>query len=336
MYSIERVEIEVLLKFSKPGYHNTIFTTYEWVRFLEKNQHAEPVVLSLCSNDKIEGYFIGLIIRKFGVKILGSPFEGWLTPDMGFIRIGELDINSALRSVACYALLNLHCTYFQITDKNISAEELEPDINYTLTRSLNMDISRDADEIFSSFSKDARKNIRRFERKGAILKEVPFDNSFADILYDQLIDVFAKQNLRPNYDKIKLLDIVRYMKDQPERVLAIQVFSPDNVCIASSLFLGLNEWCYSLITASYSRYQHYLPNEAIRWYGINYWKKRGIVNFDLVGYREYKLKFSPQIIERPTIYFSKYKILFILKKLAKALIGIMRKIQGKMNRVKSL
>ena len=44
---IERVEEEILQKFSGPVYGNTIFTTYEWVQFLKKNQHAELVVLEL-------------------------------------------------------------------------------------------------------------------------------------------------------------------------------------------------------------------------------------------------------------------------------------------------
>jgi lipid II:glycine glycyltransferase (peptidoglycan interpeptide bridge formation enzyme) len=322
------VQTEAIRQFSTPGYHNTIFTTYEWVRFLEKNQNAEPVILALQRNENTIGYFVSLIIKKFGVRILGSPFEGWLTPDMGFIQIEKLEINHALKNVANYAFRHLHCMYVQISDKNIVTEDLEPDINYTLVKSLNIDISRDANEIFSAFSKSTRKDIRRFERKGAILKEVTFNNAFVNTLYDQLLDVFAQQNLRPNYNKTKLYDMVEAMKDHPERVLAIQVYSPENICIASALYLGFNDWCYSLSSASYKRYQHYLPNEIIRWYGINYWKDRGISNFDLVGYREYKLKFAPQIIERPTIYFAKYKILFPLKYLAKSLVNILRKVKG--------
>jgi lipid II:glycine glycyltransferase (peptidoglycan interpeptide bridge formation enzyme) len=328
MYQIERMQTEAIRQFSTPNYHNTIFTTYEWVRFLEKNQNAEPVVLALQKNGKTAGYFVGLIIKKFGIKILGSPFEGWLTPDMGFIQIEKLNINAALKCVVKYAFRHLRCMYVQINDKNIAAKDLEPDIHYTLIKTLIIDISRDANEIFSEFTKSTRKDIRRFNRKGAILKEVQFDYAFVDILYDQLLDVFAKQNLRPNYNKSKLYDMVEAMKEHPERVMAIQIYSPENICIASALYLGFNDWCYSLISASYRRYQSYLPNEAIRWYGINYWKDRGMSNLDLVGYRDYKLKFAPQVIECPTICFAKFKILFPLKYLAKSLVNILRKVKG--------
>lgn len=325
---VERVGLEILCKIETLGYNNTIFTTYEWISFLEKNQNAEPVILKIKKDQETLGYFVGLIIRKFGVKILGSPFEGWLTPDMGFIGIEKHNINDALRSVANYAFKYLRCMYIQITDKNISISDLDADISYTVNKILSIDISRDADEIFSEFSKSARKNVRRFGRKGAILKEVPFDKDFVDIHYDQMLDVFAKQNLRPNYDKSKLYDMAEALKDHPERVLAMQVYLPEKNCIASSLYLGFNDWCYSLSSPSYREFQNYLPNEGIRWYGINHWKNKGVSNFDLVGYREYKLKFGPKINEHPTIYFTKFKFLLTLKNLAKRIIIILRKIKG--------
>jgi len=321
MYQIKQVCEELLAEFSNPGYGNTIFTTYEWVQFLKKNQNAEPIVLELReTDDRVVGYFVGLIIKKFGIKIVGSPFEGWLTPDMGFIRLAPFDINEALRSVSKYTLNKLKCWFLQITDKNINKDDLESDIYFTLSRSLNIDISRDVEEIFGSFTKSTRKLIRQFEERGAIVREVPFDRHFAEIYYDQLTDVFAKQGLLPNYNLKKIADMADALKNHPERVLAMQIFSPDERCIASSIYLGFNHWCYSLGTASFRKDQHYRPNEMIRWHGINYWKNKGIFNFDLVGYREYKLKFAPEVVEQPTIIFAKYKILVFLKNLARTVV----------------
>ena len=61
-----------------------VFQTPEWVSFVAETQKAEPVLAVLKEGNETLGYFTGLIIRKFGLKILGSPFRGWSTPYMGF------------------------------------------------------------------------------------------------------------------------------------------------------------------------------------------------------------------------------------------------------------
>ena len=55
-----------------------------YLAFLAETQNAEPVVAALKEGNDTLGYFTGLIFRKFGLKILGSPFRGWSTPYMGF------------------------------------------------------------------------------------------------------------------------------------------------------------------------------------------------------------------------------------------------------------
>ncbi len=57
-----------------------VFQTPEWVSFVAETQKAEPVLAILKEGNETLGYFTGLIIRKFGMKILGSPFRGWSTP----------------------------------------------------------------------------------------------------------------------------------------------------------------------------------------------------------------------------------------------------------------
>ena len=119
------------------------------------------------------------------------------------------------------------------------------------------------------------------------------------------------------------------MRNDPDKVLAMQVISPENVCIASSMYFLYGEWGYSVGTVGFREYQHYLPNEMIRWHGICYCKSHGSKFFDFCGYREYKMKFSPDIIEIPTIEVYKFKILVVLKQIAKRTIVSYRKLRGK-------
>lgn len=331
MYEVCEQGIEYLKSLENDHYYNTIYTTYSWVKFIQKNQKAEPVILQIFKDKELVCVFVGLIVTKFGVRILGSPFEEWFTEEMGFIEIQSCDYSKCVQVVKEYVFKNLKCLFIQITDKKILLKDIPQGIDYIINKSLVLDLRPAEEEIFSAFRKDARKNIRRFEKKGAELKEVVFDENFAVTFYDQIRDVFEKQNLQPNYNFQKIMDMVEAFKEDQDKILAMQVYAPDNTCIASAIYLLYGDWCYSLATASYREYQHYLPNEIIRWHGIQYCKNKGSKFFDFCGYREYKMKFAPQIVDVPTIIIYRFKILIHFKEVAKQFIIKYRQLKGKIS-----
>jgi hypothetical protein len=52
----------------------------EWLEFLACAQGAEPVVARVVEPCEDEaGFFVGAMVRRFGVRILGSPSPGWTT-----------------------------------------------------------------------------------------------------------------------------------------------------------------------------------------------------------------------------------------------------------------
>src|SRR5262245_45352593 len=61
-----------------------VFQTKEWLAFVAESQKATPVVAEIRDGDEVAGYFSGLVVRKFGLPILGSSFPGWTTPYIGF------------------------------------------------------------------------------------------------------------------------------------------------------------------------------------------------------------------------------------------------------------
>ena len=326
MYKVIPQEIEMLRDLEKSGVIKTVFQSFEWISFLSCNQKGVPVLLKISDEyDDIKAYFVGMIVKKAGMKILGSPFEGWLTCDMGFIRISDFDINKALKSVARYAFKVLRCSFVQITDYKINFDSLDSKIRSYSTKILHIDNSKPLDNILEGFSKNGRRDVRASQRKGLLIKKVPFDKDFADIYYDQLRDVFAKQNTSPFYSLEKIYDLVDAFKDRPDKVLALEAFDPNANCIASIFSFGFGEWAYYVGAASYREYQKYLPNEALFFAFVEYWNDNKIKNIDLVGYREYKMKYSPKIIEVPTIYFERFPGLFFAKKIMKKLISFLRK-----------
>ncbi len=333
MYQIERTTEDSLFELTKQNLCNTVFLSLPWVEFLKNNQNGEPVILKISDSDNIVvGYFVGLIVKKAGIRILGSPFDGWLTCDMGFIRFFEdFNVNEALSAVKNYAFKNLKCLFVQITDKNIKISELSKSFKIKPIKMLYIDNGKPLDDILNNFTKNGRRDVRASSRKGIIIKQVPFDNEFVKIYYDQLVDVFAKQNLKPNYGLKKLNDMVEAFKDFPDNVLALEAVLPDEdgkeTVIATVLSFAGGTWAYYLGAASYRSYQKYLPNEALMWEMIKHWNSLGIKNLDLVGYREYKLKYNPQFVEYPIIYFEKIPGLLFMKNKARKCVELIRKLK---------
>ncbi|MGA8069312.1 MAG: hypothetical protein WCA47_18420, partial [Terriglobales bacterium] len=57
----------------------TVFQTREWLQFVAESQRAQPVLAELREKNDVLGYFTGLTVSKFGMKVLGSSFPGWTT-----------------------------------------------------------------------------------------------------------------------------------------------------------------------------------------------------------------------------------------------------------------
>ena len=317
MYSINQTTLAELQKPEIKACIVSPFCTFEWLSFLEKNQNVSPVVLSIKDNDVEVALFVGAIIKKAFIKILGSPFEGWLTPDMGFIPVQEYDINNAILAIRDYAFNQLGCAFLQISDKKIKKEVVHVKGAYfEESRILYIDSSKSPNEILEGFTKNGRRDVRASGRKGLEFRRMEFDKNFADIYYEQLIDVFEKQNLKPNYDLKKVYDLVDAMKEVPERVFAVGAFF-ENKCVGTVFSFGFGKWAYYIGAASFRQYQKMLPNEGLFWEFVKYWHEQGIENIDMVGFREYKLKYNPEIIMTPTIIFQKYPLLLQGKHFAK-------------------
>lgn len=61
-----------------------VFQTIEWLNFIAESQDATPVIAEIRDGSAVAGYFSGLVVRKAGLRILGSSFPGWTTPYIGF------------------------------------------------------------------------------------------------------------------------------------------------------------------------------------------------------------------------------------------------------------
>ena len=328
MYEIKRVEDIVLLDLQNRGIGNTVFTTYAWIEFLKKDQNIESVVLEISEDNEVVAYFVGGIIKKLGIKILGSPFAGWLTCDMGFIRLGKLNIAQGLRLVKKYAFKALKCMYVEIIDKNICKNDLPKGVKSFDTDILVKNIDMNESELLDSFSKQGKRYIRQFYDR-EIAKEVPFDKEFVDIYYRQLEAIFERQDLKPTFSKEKIYNLAECFSKYPKCVFVQEAFSNEGVCNGTAFTFGFGEWCYYLCAAHDREHGNSHPGEGLFWEMTKHWNNVGIKKMDLVGIRDYKMRYNPTVQKQVVIYFERIPGLHFMKDMAYNAVNLKRKIAGK-------
>lgn len=293
-----------------------IFQTREWLAFVAETQGARPVVAALRDGPVTVGYFTGLVFRRYGIPLLGSPFPGWTTAYLGFNLQEGVPHLEALAALDRFAFGVLGCLHVEVRDRNISAGEMERagfDSEWAMTYEL--DIEQTEDELFAGMTSAARRCIRKAEKVGVVVEEAG-DDEFVTEYYAQLEDVFAKQSLRPPYSAERVAALVRHLRPTG-RLLLLRARDPQGETIATGVFPAMNGTMYFWGGASWRHYQIMRPNEAIFWHAIRYWKSRGITRFDLGGGGDYKQKYGPRDLVVPFFRKSRFTSISLLRNLAK-------------------
>lgn len=328
MYCFEIVNMDKLNIAEFNGFlSKNLFTTIEWINFIKETQNGEPIVIRITDEQKLIGYFSGLIVKKFGVKILGSPFNGWTTGYMGFDVIEGYEKINLIEPIAKFLYKTTKCMFIQISDLYIKETQLKnTKYKYVMNKSIELNIDRTDEELFKNFKAACRNFIRQFERRGASIEIAEPDEQFAAEYYEQLQEVFAKQKLVPTYNSTRVLGLIKNLNS--DQLLCLRVRNPEGKCIATSIFVGFKKRFYFWGAASFRAFQAYRPNEYMIWYAIKYFREKGYRYFDMYGERDYKNKFRPSKITYPCIMIARFKILLTLRDFAKRLFWVLLRIRG--------
>src|SRR5688572_20324311 len=179
---------------------STIYQTRAWLAFLSETQDGEPVVAVLSDGRAKIGYFVGMIVRKAGIRILGSPFPGWTTDYMGLTLSSCADRRMAVQALINFAFKELRCVHLEVLDRNLSLGDLDGlDLHCRMYSGFEIDLTREENELFADMTSACRRCIRKAEKTGIVV-EVAHGLEFSEEYYAQLQDVFAKQQLVPTYN----------------------------------------------------------------------------------------------------------------------------------------
>jgi CelD/BcsL family acetyltransferase involved in cellulose biosynthesis len=305
----------------------TVCQTKEWLEFIQKTQNAKPVLLKLKKGNETVGFFTGGIVKKFGIKILGSPFRGWTTSYMGFNLSPNIRRGDALKALTSFAFKKLRCFHLEIMDRRLSEQDVtQSGFKFDTFQGYEIDLTQSKEELFSKMTSSCRRCIRKSKKNGVTFQEAN-DVSFADDYYAQLEDVFAKQKLVPTYSKQRVEDLIECMIDTG-KILLLKALNVEGTCIATGIFPAMNDTAYFWGGASWRRFQILRPNEAIQWYAMLHWKERGIKRYDMGGGGHYKAKYGGQRIFVPWARKSRYQIIEQQRASAKILYKSLQKIVG--------
>ncbi|MEM7173051.1 MAG: GNAT family N-acetyltransferase [Pseudomonadota bacterium] len=268
-----------------------MFQRPHWLAYIQDFTGGDVVVLALYDGNNLAGFFSGVIIKKFGIPILGSPFRGWMTGYMGFNLLPDASRIEAIKCVELFAFRELGCWHLEILDYGLSFEEAES-MGYDFRRfeTYLTDLRVSKDDIFSGMSSSCRRAYRKSVKENLVV-EVAEPEGFASEYYDQVKDVFAKQDMTPTYSLERVEKLIANVHPSGDLLLA-RVRNPDGKSIATGIYPGFGTFCYFWGNGSWRQYQNARPNEALHLFAMHYWKDRGTDFYDWGGASSYKLKYG--------------------------------------------
>jgi hypothetical protein len=262
-----------------------------WLEFVQEITGGEIVIAQIELDGQTAGFYSGILFRRCGVPILGSPFRGWTTAYMGFNLHPDVPRTDALRGLDRFALRQLGCLHYEVIDRWLSAEGVaELGIPCRTIRNFQTDLTRSEDELFADMDSACRRAIRKSEKSGITIEQAA-PEGFAEEFYLHLQDVFAKQGMRPTYAVERVRQLIKHVHPLGDLLLA-RVRDPEGRSIATGIYPGFRGFSLFWGNGSLRPYQIHRPNEALHWYAMRYFKRQGIPLHDWGGRATYKSKYG--------------------------------------------
>jgi hypothetical protein len=279
-----------------------------YIAFLAETQKAEPVLAALKEGNETLGHFTGLIVRKFGLKILGSPFRGWSTPYMGFNLLPAVPRRTAVEALSGFAFRELGCIHVEVTDFHLTPEDIRGlGFGHEVHATIVNDLTQTEEALFRNMNSYRRRDIRRAEKHGVRIEEAR-DPEFAEEFAAQFKDVFAKQGMTPHFGAERIRAVIKHLSPTG-MLLLLRARDPAGRCIATGVFAGMDPAAFYWAGASWRQHQDLHPNELLQWHAMKYWKSRGMKTYDLAGTMDFKRRFGGSEVAALMIYKSKYRLL---------------------------
>jgi len=285
----------------------TVFQTRDWLDVLHETQGAEAVVARVQAGERVVGWFTGAVVRRYGVRILGSPLPGWTTSYMGFNLDDPGRYPEALDAVRRFAFGPLGCLHLELMDRAAPVGgPLPAGFTAGSLPGFELALDRSDDELLAAMTPHGRRDVRRSGRNGITVEEVPpgDHDGFVEEYYAQVSSAFAKRGLAPTYPPERVAAVLRHLDHRA--LLVLRARTSDGVPAATGIFPGrVGGTAVFWMGASDRDLQRLLPNEALMGHALRSWRDRGAVRFDFGGGGTYKAKYGGTPIAVPWLRSSR-------------------------------
>lgn len=285
-----------------------VFHGAAWLEFLAATQGAEPVVAVVRAGERPVGYFVGAIVRRFGIRILGSPLRGWTTECMGFLLEKGFDRRSAAEALLPFAFHDLGCLHVEMADRNLTLDQMAGS-GYQVETGKTFVVGLDQPEelILGRMRSTTRNYIRQAMRRGLAIERAS-NVEFADDFHTQLTEVFARQGLVPTYPVERVRDLISTLEPTGQ-LLLLRARDPSGNCLATLVTVGRGCTATLWGAASVRSKADGHPNELLQWEAIRHWRAAGASRYDMGGGGEYKAKYGGAQTTTGHFYRSRWPIL---------------------------
>ncbi len=303
----EPIDIDSVNEEELDAYPDRFITqTIAWVKFLAHTQKADPVIAALRVGGRNMGYFTGLIVERFGLRILASPYRPrlWTTMYMGFNLKPGVSRAGAVQALKELAFDTSKCQHLILGDRYLTDADYDPrEFETTIHPGYEIDLTLSEDQLFRNMKHACRGCVRKANKCGVIVEEAD-DSQFVEDYYAQIVDLCACKRAIPDFGCNHVKALIYYLRPTG-RLLLLRAINKEGFCIATGIFSAMNRTVLFWGSASWRCHSDVRPNEALMWYAMRYWKARGMSRLDMGGEGDYKVKYGARPIFTRIIELSK-------------------------------
>lgn len=301
-----------------------------WLEFVAQTQRGEVVVARMIDDGETVGFLSGVLVRRLGLRIFGSPMDGWSTPFMGFNLKPGVARRDALHAAEAFAFEDLGCVHMELRDRNLTVEDGAAfGFKHRVRQSFESDLALDEKILFARLEAQCRK-VRQAIRHGVTVEEAA-PQGFAEEYYSQLLDVFAKHPFKPTVPLSRIRALIQHVHPTGD-LLLLRAVGSCGKRIATCICPVMRNWGVLWGAASYRSEQHLRPNELLLWEAIRRCKSRGVTVFDCGEGGDYKKKYGVEEIRNLHFFESAHPMLQVTRTRAYALYRGVRNARSRLAR----
>jgi glycosyltransferase involved in cell wall biosynthesis/CelD/BcsL family acetyltransferase involved in cellulose biosynthesis len=313
-----------------PGHR--VVHTRNWVRSLEDSKLGRACYIVGERDGRVVACLPGLVTRVGPLRLFGSPLPGWQTVGMGPLYDPAAVDGGELAA----ALIPFLRARFRVHHVEIMTDALDPaamrtagfrgEPFHTFRAAL---YPGDEARTLRGFKDSARRNVKRAEKLGLVVRFEAGDERFAAEHFAQIREVFERGGHTLPFRRERVGAFVRHMHEGGA-LAGVAVYLPDGTtCIATGTFTIYKDelllWMWTHRTA----YRWYRPTELMTWAVMRRALAAGCTSFDLAGRGDFKAKLGAlPDASRTRWVWSRYSWLLTARDLAGRAFRLQQRLRG--------